>query len=121
MSKAKLEAFGGERYRVSGVLDAITAPQLLEQSSERFARAEAVDIRIDLGGVAESDSAGLALLLEWLRLARHRKQTIHFANLPAQIAALARISEVEELLMPESADEAAAQNAGRDDQAAVQT
>ena len=115
MSKAKLEAFGGERYRVSGVLDAITAPQLLQQSSERFATAEGADIQIDLGGVSESDSSGLALLLEWLRLARQRRQTVHFENLPAQIAALARISEVEELLVPEAAD----QGTKRDDQTAA--
>ena len=102
MSKAKLEAFGGERYRLSGVLDAITAPLLLKQSEERFNSAEGVELQIDLGGVAESDSAGLALLLEWLRVARQRKQRVHFANLPAQIAALARISEVEELLLPEA-------------------
>jgi phospholipid transport system transporter-binding protein len=115
VSKAKLEAFGEERYRVSGVLDAITAPQLLQESSERFATAEGADIQIDLSGVTESDSSGLALLLEWLRGARQRKQTIHFANLPAQIAALARISEVEELLLPEAAD----RDTKRDDQAAA--
>ena len=115
MSKAKLEALGEERYRLSGVLDAITAPQLLHESSERFATAEGTDIQIDLGGVSESDSAGLALLLEWLRLARQRKQTMHFANLPAQIAALARISEVEELLVPEAAE----RDVKRDDQAAA--
>ncbi len=50
------------------------------------------------GGVGESDSAGLALLIEWLRLARQRAKTIHFANVPAQIEALARISEVEDLI-----------------------
>lgn len=105
MSKAKLEALGGERYRLSGVLDAITAPALLKQSVERFSSAEGAELQIDLGGVSESDSAGLALLLEWLRVARHRKQQVHFANLPAQIAALARISEVEELLLPESAEQ----------------
>jgi phospholipid transport system transporter-binding protein len=119
VSKAKLEALDGGRYRVSGVLDAVTAPQLLQQSSERFATAEGADIQIDLSGVAESDSSGLALLLEWLRLARHRKQTVHFANLPAQIAALARISEVEELFAPESADQNADRSTGRDDEAAA--
>lgn len=101
MSKAQLEALGGERYRVSGVLDANTAPQLLKQSDERFSATEGAEIHLDLGGVSESDSSGLALLLEWLRGARQRKQSVRFANLPAQITALARISEVEELLVPE--------------------
>jgi phospholipid transport system transporter-binding protein len=107
VSKAKLEALGGERYRVSGVLDAATAPLLLEQSAERFDTAPGVQIHVDLGGVSEGDSAGLALLLEWLRIARHRQQTIDFVNLPAQVAALARISEVEELLSPDAPNQTA--------------
>ena len=37
---------------------------------------------------------------EWLRLANHNKQKIEFRNLPAQLAALARISAIEDLLTP---------------------
>jgi phospholipid transport system transporter-binding protein len=99
VSSANLEALGGERYRVSGVLDARTAPLLLEQSDERFSSAQGASIHVDFDQVTDSDSAGLALLLEWLRIARQRQQTLHFANLPAQLAALARISEVEELVL----------------------
>ena len=57
-----------------------------------------MEILVDLGGVGASDSAGLALLIEWLRVARQGGQAIRFANVPAQIEALARISEVEDLL-----------------------
>jgi phospholipid transport system transporter-binding protein len=53
---------------------------------------------VDLGGVGESDSAGLALLIEWLRMAKQSGKEIHFANVPEQIEALARISEVEDLI-----------------------
>jgi len=96
-SKAKLDALGSGRFRVSGVLDASTAGEVLRQSEQRFADAERLEV--DLGGVAESDSAGLALLIEWVRGARQRKQEIRFANVPAQINALAKISEVEDLLL----------------------
>lgn len=96
VSKAKLESLGGGRFRVSGILDAATAAGVLEQSEERFAGTPTIEV--DLAGVSESDSAGLALVLEWLRLARQRDQKIHFTHLPAQISALARISEVEDLL-----------------------
>ena len=94
--RAKLESLGAGRFRVSGVLDASTAGEVLEQSESRFEQATSIDV--DLGGVGESDSAGLALLIEWLRLARQWNKKIHFANVPAQIEALARISEVEELI-----------------------
>jgi len=94
--RAKLESLGAGRFRVSGVLDASTAREVLEQSESRFEQFKELDV--DLGGVGESDSAGLALLIEWLRLARQGAKTIRFANVPAQIEALARISEVEDLI-----------------------
>jgi phospholipid transport system transporter-binding protein len=96
VSKAKLEALGGGRYRVVGVIDAMTAGDLLEQSIARFETSG--DLEVDLAGVPESDSAGLALLIEWIRRVRLRRQKIRFSNVPAQINALARISEVEDLL-----------------------
>lgn len=95
-SRARFESLGGGRFRVTGVLDATTAREVLEQSESRFSQSKEIDI--DLGGVGESDSAGLALLIEWLRVARQGDRAIRFANVPAQIEALARISEVEDLI-----------------------
>lgn len=99
VSEAKLEALGEGRYRVSGVLDAVTVPGLLRESMQRMSATSGAELQIDLGGVKESDSAGLALVLEWLRQARHRNQKIRFANVPRQIAALAKISEVDALIL----------------------
>ncbi len=96
VGRARLESLGSGRFRVSGVLDASTAREVLEQSESRFAQSKEIDV--DLGGVGESDSAGLALLIEWLRAARQGGRAIRFANVPAQIEALARISEVEDLI-----------------------
>lgn len=103
MSTAKLESQGKERYRVSGVLDAVTTPKLLDESAAEFTTQAGVDIYVDLADVTESDSSGLALVIEWLRLARQRGQRMNFANLPKQLLALARISEVEELIQPRAA------------------
>jgi phospholipid transport system transporter-binding protein len=103
LSTAKLESQGNERYRVSGVLDAVTTPKLLDESAAKFTTQSGVDIYVDLADVTESDSSGLALVIEWLRLARQRGQRMNFANLPKQLLALARISEVEELIQPGAA------------------
>lgn len=102
MSKASFETASEGRYRVTGVLDAGTAPHVLRESENRIASTPGSDVHIDLSGVTESDSSGLALLLEWLRIARQRRQAVHFANVPAQLAALARISEVEALILPDT-------------------
>jgi phospholipid transport system transporter-binding protein len=96
VSGANLEALGAGRFQVDGVLDARTTPALLEQSKERFAHEPTINV--DFGRVTESDSAGLALLIEWMRIARRQGVKLHFENIPEQIAALARISEVEDLL-----------------------
>jgi phospholipid transport system transporter-binding protein len=96
LSRAKLESLGGGRFRVSGVLDATTVGELLKQSQDRFANLDRIEI--DFAGVSEGDSAGLALLIEWLRFAKDAQRPIQFANVPGQVSALARISEVDDLL-----------------------
>jgi phospholipid transport system transporter-binding protein len=93
---ASLEALGNGRFKVRGPLDAETVTDLLERSEAAFRGASGLEI--DLSGVPEGDSAGLALLIEWIRRARKQNQQIQFKNVPTQIAALARISQVEELL-----------------------
>jgi phospholipid transport system transporter-binding protein len=55
-------------------------------------------LEIDCGAVTASDSAGLALLLDWLAVAHRAGRKLRYRRLPQDLAALARISEVEELL-----------------------
>jgi phospholipid transport system transporter-binding protein len=100
LGRAKLESLGGGSFRVSGVLDATTVGDLLKQSGERFA--SATQLSVDLAGVSEADSAGLALLIEWVRVAKDSGRSIRFEGVPGQISALARISEVEDLLFGHS-------------------
>lgn len=96
-SSARLEALGAGRFRVSGVLDAGTVTSILRASDAAFR--ETSDVVVDFSSVTESDSAGLALLIEWLRLARQANRRIRFEDVPEQIMALARISEVDDLLL----------------------
>ncbi len=53
---------------------------------------------IDLAGVTGSDSSGLALLIEWLSVAKAAGRALRYENIPSQLQQLARLSEVEELL-----------------------
>ena len=55
-------------------------------------------IKVDLSGVTEADSAGLALLIEWVAWAREHHREMRFFDLPRQIRAIARICEVEDVL-----------------------
>jgi phospholipid transport system transporter-binding protein len=48
--------------------------------------------------VGLADSAGLAVLLDWLSAAKSAGRSLRYAHLPQELVALARISEVDELL-----------------------
>lgn len=93
---AKFESAGAGRFTVTGPMTFESAGDLLRQSASGLAAPERIEV--DLGQVSESDSAGLALLIEWKRLAVQRGAPIRFTNMPPQLSALARISEVDELL-----------------------
>lgn len=86
----------GGRAAVSGVLDFDSVGPLLAAGSTAIGAGEAAVI--DLAGVSEADSAGLALLIEWLSVARGADRKLRYENLPQQLQQLARLSEVEELL-----------------------
>lgn len=72
---------------------------LWRQSVEMFPD-EAV-FQIDLDQVTHTDSAGLALLVEWLREAARRDGRIELLNLPAQMLALAGAANLERVLAGE--------------------
>jgi len=56
------------------------------------------EIGIDCSGITSSDSAGMTVLLDWLAFAKSSGRSLRYAGLPEQLKALARISDVEELL-----------------------
>ncbi len=88
----------GDHWLVSGDLNFDTVPDLLEQSHELMGRSCRCDA--DLAAVGEMDSAGLGLLLEWLREARASGGDIRFHNIPDDIMSLARVCGLESVLNP---------------------
>jgi phospholipid transport system transporter-binding protein len=58
---------------------------------------------VDLSGVTSGDSAGLAVLVEWLSVARSRQATLAYVAVPSQMLDIARISGLEVLLLAQPA------------------
>lgn len=58
-------------------------------------------VTFDLKGVATTDSAGLALIIEWIKFARGRNIQLLFENIPDQLLTFARLSGVEQMIWPE--------------------
>ena len=90
------EDLGSGRFRLSGHLGFESATRALEESQRLFA--DHKKIQLDLSGVQSADSAGLALLVEWTGRAKREKRKLSIVNAPNQAVALARISEVDEIL-----------------------
>jgi phospholipid transport system transporter-binding protein len=86
------------RVTVSGELTFATARQARQLGVMVLEGSRAERIVIDCSGVSRSDSAGLAVLLDWLAWSRRRSRPLQLENLPASMVAIARISEVDELL-----------------------
>jgi phospholipid transport system transporter-binding protein len=93
---AQFEVQEGERSRVSGALHFTTVSPLLGQGEAAIHGGHAAVI--DLSTVSGSDSAGLALLIEWLSVAKQAKRGLRYENIPEQLQELARLCEVEPLL-----------------------
>lgn len=55
----------------------------------------AKQVVMDLGGVGNADSAGLALLIEWLKYSRSKRVQLQLRNIPEAILNLAKLSGVD--------------------------
>ena len=85
----------GGRWLVSG---AMSMPYVKSLLAESASLGTAKDIEIDLSAVSEVDTATISLLFEWLRQAHGRKCKATYANLPENLASLATLYGVLELI-----------------------
>jgi len=76
---------------VNGQLTFQSVPQFLALT-DNWLQSAAGRVTIDMHGVTHADSAGLALLIEWLQLARSAGREIVFTNMPEQMRDLIRVN-----------------------------
>lgn len=96
MTLTSLEKMAEGQYKVHGEITFHTISSLLAQSSPLFGTTK--DICFDLSTVTQSDSAGLALLIEWLRSAHKTDMTINFTNIPPQLNSIAKVCGLDKIL-----------------------
>lgn len=97
--RARIVAPGEGRLQVTGVLDFDSVVALLAQGERLMPRSG--QLQIDLSGVESANSAGLALLLEWLDLARARRIDLRYLNVPESLTRIAALSNLT-ALFPEA-------------------
>jgi phospholipid transport system transporter-binding protein len=96
MSEYELLELGNGRFELRGDVSFQTAEDILRSSEKLFAGLENVDV--NLSAVEQTDSAGLALLLEWISRAAGAEAEIRFSNIPKKIQAIAVTADISELL-----------------------
>ncbi len=84
-------------FQLAGDLSFATVPQVYLEGDTLFGSSEATLV-LDLSRVERTDSAGLALLVEWLRQARRQSKDLRFQAIPQQLLAIAKASGVEAVL-----------------------
>ncbi|ABM62880.1 STAS domain-containing protein [Halorhodospira halophila] len=104
MTRAALENGVDGRWRVTGRLELDTVGALWPQGTALFT-AEGGVCEIDLAGVERTDSAGVALLIDWTRQARAHGGRLCLCHVPQQLLAIVHASGAEGVL--EIADEPA--------------
>ena len=96
MSSYTLEDKGEGHFALSGKMTFATVESILDDSETPFG--QHTRLEVDLSGITGSDSAGLALLLEWITWANHTVREIRFTEMPERVLAIARTTEVDALL-----------------------
>lgn len=96
-NSAQLEATAPGKFRLTGDLTFATAARLW-QLSQKILKQSPDPVVIDLSAVQRIDSAGLALLIEWLRFARKYNTQLTFLHCPEQLVTMAGVHDLEDLL-----------------------
>lgn len=97
MSHTRITRQRSGQFRIEGELTSDTAMNLLHTSSALFDRHG--QTIVDLSGVTHTNSGGLALLLEWHRLARGEGGSIRYRKAPDKLLALAALSDLRDVLV----------------------
>ncbi|MGH8199868.1 MAG: STAS domain-containing protein [Steroidobacteraceae bacterium] len=86
------------RFAVRGVLTFANARGARSEGLHALRTSTSRDLEMDCAGITHSDSAGLAVMLDWMAIMKQEGRPLCFVNLPPGLLAVARISGVEEML-----------------------
>lgn len=86
------------RLQLRGPLTFATAAAVWRDGLRALDACDSAVIEIDCAGIERADSAGLAVLVEWLAWGAQRDRQVRLQALPATLVDIARISELEELV-----------------------
>lgn len=93
---AALNALGDGHYALEGDVTADTVPALWPRIAEAAAGGGATEV--SCAGVKRADSAAVACLLEWARLARAAGGSLRVVDLPGVMKVIMEVSDLDGIL-----------------------
>lgn len=93
MTYAAVIKYENDCLRIAGDLNFLTVPKLSAQSSVLLEQCR--QLHFDLKKIHSSNSAALALIIEWIQYAKRTNKPISFSNVPAQLVAIAAAVGIE--------------------------
>lgn len=86
------------RFAVRGVLTFANARRARNEGLNALRASTESDLEVDCSGITQSDSAGLAVMLDWMAIMKREGRPLCFSQVPCLLLAVARISGVEDML-----------------------
>jgi len=96
MSKHATIQYQNDSLEISGELNFRTAVSLWRESLPLIQQRS--DLHFDFSKVKSSNSAGLALILEWLKYAKQAQKNIQFTHVPTQLHSIIAVAGIGRML-----------------------
>lgn len=100
MMLASIEAVADGRFKLTGALTLLGLKELDQLFITQVVAKE--DVTLDLAKTTRIDSAGLVLLLHWMRLFKAQGYVIRFLNPTTQMLSIAELSDISDILFIEA-------------------
>lgn len=97
-ARFEIETTGPGRYAIRGVLTFANARRARNEGLSALHASSESDLEIDCSRITQSDSAGLAVMLDWMAIMKREGRPLCFSQVPCLLLAVARISGVEDML-----------------------
>ena len=96
MRKHAALTFNNSIFQVTGDLNFNNVMSLHRQSLSYFDSCP--ELTFDFSGVTSSDSSGLALVIEWIKLAEQHKKPIYIKNISDGLLSIAKASGLDKII-----------------------
>lgn len=93
--KAKI-TYQKNEFHLSGELNFFNVMEIYQQSLKDLEKP--ARLTFNFSQISASNSAGLALIIEWLKYAKRSQKPIQFIHLPVKLQAIAKAAKVEKLI-----------------------